>query len=263
MRILSLNVWGGAMRDALLPWLGSSDVDVLCLQEVTRTPGLDGWTTFADDERELAQRADLFADVGGVLPGHQGHFLASDSGPVEARGREWEQDFGVATFVHARVPLIATHSTFVHGAYTRHHAWAGRDRPRAAHAVRVVDRRSARAVTVVQLHGLRDPAGKHDTPARRAQAERLADFVSSCRGDGDTVVVCGDLNVLPDSETFDVLGGVGLADLVGDTDTRTSQYDKPVRHASYMLVSDPAQVHAFEVVVAPEVSDHRALRLEI
>lgn len=252
------------MLDALQPWLASSDADVICLQEVSRTPGLDGWTTFADGERTLPQRADLFADVKHVLPEYQGQFLASDSGPItDADGETWQQDFGLATFVHVRTPLIGVSSTFVHGTYVHHADWLVEDRPRVAHAVRVVDREGASVVTGVHLHGLRDPAGKHDTAARRAQAERLAAFVSSARANGDVVVVCGDLNVLPDSETFDVLADIGLTDLVGEADTRTSRYDKPLRHASYLLVSALSSVQRFEVVATPEVSDHRALLVEI
>jgi endonuclease/exonuclease/phosphatase family metal-dependent hydrolase len=76
-------------------------------------------------------------------------------------------------------------------------------------------------------------------------------------------VVCGDLNLLPDSETFGVLAGLGLADLVGECGTRTSRYRKPVRHASYLLVSDPGAVARFEILTKPEVSDHRALLLDI
>ena len=137
------------------------------------------------------------------------------------------------------------------------------DRPRAALGVRVVARPGGRTVTVVNLHGLRDPAGKHDTPARRGQAARLAELVQRLRRPGDLVVVCGDLNLLPDSETFDVLAGVGLVDLVGTADTRTSRYAKPSRHASYMLVSDPGAVKHFDAPAAPEVSDHRPLVLDV
>lgn len=264
VRILSLNAWGGAVFDELRPWLATTDVDVLCLQEVTRTPGLKGWTTFADGERTLPQRADLFADVRDVLPDHQGHFVVSDSGPVTASdGNVFQQDFGIATFVHARTPLVGAASTFVHGEYTTHVDWAVHDRPRVAHALRVVDRPRGMSAVVVHLHGLRDPAGKGDTAARRAQAERLAAFVSSVRDDGDVVVVCGDLNLMPDSETFDVLAGIGLTDLVGEADTRTSLYTRPIRHASYLLVSAPSAVRRFEVVDAPEVSDHRALLVEL
>lgn len=56
---------------------------------------------------------------------------------------------------------------------------------------------------------------------------------------------------------------VGLTELVGDADTRTSQYRKPIRHASYLLVSDPSAVRNFEIVAAPEASDHRPLVVEL
>jgi endonuclease/exonuclease/phosphatase family metal-dependent hydrolase len=264
MRILSLNTWGGAMFDALASWLPTCQADVVCLQEVTRTAGLRGWTTFADGERTLPQRADLFADVTELLPAYRGHFLPSDAGPVtDEDGQRWQQDFGIATFVHERLPVIATASAFIHGAFTEHSAWTGDGRPRVAHGFRVADRASGATVTVVNLHGLRDGAGKIDTPARRAQADRIAELVTKLRREGDEVAVGGDFNLLPDSETFEVLAEVGLTDLVHDADTRTSRYCKPVRHANYLLVSSPAKVRHFEVVTTPEVSDHRALLVEL
>lgn len=265
MRIISLNAWGGAMFDELAPWLDNSDADVLCLQEVTRTPGGDGWTRFDDAERSLPQRADLLTDVRTRLPRHLGLFAVSDSGPVlDHEGVPRRQDFGLATFVADTFPVVGTRSAFVHGSYADHRdEWPSDGRPRAALAVRVFDPGARRFVTVVNLHGLRDAHGKADTPARQAQAERLADLVTGTREDGDLTVVCGDFNVLPDSETFRVLAKLGLTDLVRDADTRTSRYPKPVRHASYLLVSDPAAVQGFEIATAPEVSDHRALVLDV
>ncbi|MEU4689211.1 endonuclease/exonuclease/phosphatase family protein [Actinoplanes sp. NPDC023714] len=265
MRIVTVNAWGGALADELLRWLPASGADVVCLQEVTRTPGLTGWTRFADGERSLPQRADLFDDVRAALPRHQGLFLASDSGPVhDDAGVRHRQDFGIATFVSERLPVAGVDSAFVHGAFTDHAEWTIADRPRVALAVRVIDPEAGgRAVWVVQVHGLRDPAGKGDTPARRRQATVLADLVTRIRGPHDLVVLGGDLNLLPGSETFAILAAAGLTDLVGDADTRTSSYPKPVRHASYLLVSDVAAVRRFEVLKTPEVSDHRALVLEI
>lgn len=264
MRIISVNAWGGTMFAALAPWLAATEADVICLQEVTRTAGLTGWTRFSDGERSLPQRANLFDDVRRILPAHQGVFVASDAGPVyDESGHERRQDFGLATFVAEHLPLVGLRTAFIHGAYADHDAWPHSHRPRAALATRLVDRASGRAVTVVQAHGLRDAAGKHDTPARRRQAERLADLVRHSREPGDVVVVCGDLNLLPDSETFTILAGLDLVDLVGPADTRTSQYAKPVRHASYLLVSDPAAVARFEILTEPEVSDHRALLVEL
>jgi endonuclease/exonuclease/phosphatase family metal-dependent hydrolase len=264
VRIASLNAWGGALHDELTRWLAGCGADIVCLQEVTRTPGLSGWTRFEDGDHTLPQRADLLADVRTALPRHQAIFVASDSGPVQdGTGARHRQDFGLATLVTERLPVIGVDSTFVHGRFADHVEWAAGDRPRIALAVRTVDRAAGRSVWVVQVHGLRDPAGKADTPARREQAQRLAELVGRIRGPRDLVVVCGDFNLLPGSETFDVLAGVGLTDLVGTADTRTSRYAKPVRHASYLLVSDVAAVRRFEIRAEPEVSDHRALILDI
>lgn len=263
MRIVSLNAWGGAMFDALNPWLLSCEADVVCLQEMTKTPGPRGWTQFADGERTLPQRADLFADVADLLPGHEGHFLASDSGPVtDEDGQHWQQEFGIATFVHGRIPVDGETSAFIHGSFTEHATWPATDRPRAAHAVRFADPGTSTTFAVVNLHGLRDAAGKGDTRARQAQAQQIAELVSTSEA-ADAIVVCGDFNLLPDSETFEVLGRMGLVDLVGHADTRTSQYRKPVRHASYLLVSDPSRVRDFQIVATPEVSDHRPLVVDL
>lgn len=264
MRVISINAWGGAMFDNLADWLPTCDADVLCVQEVTRTPGLSGWTRFEDQERTLPQRANLFADIAAALPHHQATFVASDAGPVwDSENRRHVQDFGLALLVHERLPVVGLHADFVHGQFVEHQTWAIADRPRIAQAVRVVDRDGGRTVTVVHFHGLRDPAGKADSPQRLAQAERLGALIELVRGPDDLVVACGDFNLLPDSETFEILGGHGLVDLVRSADTRTSRYLKPVRHANYLLVSDPQQVKTFEAPAQPEVSDHRFLTLEL
>ncbi|MEU4243360.1 endonuclease/exonuclease/phosphatase family protein [Actinoplanes sp. NPDC026619] len=264
VRIASVNAWGGALADDLLGWLPGCGAHIVCLQEVTRTPGLAGWTRFTDGEKSLPQRAALFDDVRSALPQHQAIFVTSDSGPVhDDVGRRYRQDFGLATLVGADLPIVGVDSAFVHGQFTDHVEWPAGDRPRIALAVRAADRAADRAVWVVQVHGLRDPLGKADNPARRGQAERLADLVCRVRGPRDLVVVCGDFNVLPDSETFGVFADIGLTDLVGTADTRTSHYRKTVRHAGYMLISDVAAVKRFEILTKPEVSDHRALILDI
>ncbi len=264
VRIASVNTWGGALYDRLVTWLPDSKADVICLQEVTRTPGLSGWTRFEDEHRSLPQRADLFGDVRAALPRHQAIFVTSDSGPVhDDAGARHRQDFGLATLVAEHLPVVGADSAFVHGQFTDHAEWPGTDRPRIALAVHTVDRETDRPVWVVQLHGLRDAAGKSDSPARRRQAERLVELLRRIRGPRDVVVVCGDLNLLPSSETFGMLSEIGFTDLVGEADTRTSHYRKPVRHASYLLVSDVAAVQRFEIMAEPEVSDHRALILDL
>ena len=115
------------------------------------------------------------------------------------------------------------------------------------------------------MHGLRDLAGKHDTPARLEQAKNLVKLVRNVAEEGDRIIVCGDFNVLPDSETFAVLSDLDLVDLVtgrGFTDTRTSQYTKPNRYADYLLVNPAVTIDRFDVVREPEVSDHCPLLLK-
>ena len=264
MRVLSLNAWGGAVFDELAAWLPSAEADVICLQEVTRTASLTGWTTFRDAERTLPQRANLFDDIAQLLPGHRAHFVASDAGPVtDADDNEHRQEFGIATFVSERLSTLAEHEAFVHGSFVEHQTWAIADRPRAIHAVRVLDEAIGRSTTIAHLHGLRDPEGKGDTAARANQAAAIAAFIADLRAADDTVVLAGDLNLLPDSATFAVLVEVGLVDLVGAASTRTSLYPKPLRHANYLLVSDLDRVENFDIVREPEVSDHCALIVEL
>ncbi len=269
MRLISVNAWCGVLYDALAEWLPRCGADVVCLQEVTRTPGLGGWVDFRDDERQLATRANLFDDVAALLPDHQGFFVTCDSGPIWVDDERLRQDFGLAVFVDQRLPVLGQLSRFVYRSYVDHgDAWALGGRPRQAQGIRLLDRGDdadgpGRTVAVAHLHGLRDPAGKHDTPDRVDQGEALASFVDDLVEPGDLTVVCGDFNVLPDSVTFEALGRLGLTDLVGTADTRTARYTKPVRHANYLLVTDPSSVAGFETPAEPEVSDHRPLILDL
>lgn len=264
MRIISINAWGGAMFEALAAWLPECGADVLCVQEVTHTPGLQGWTHFADGERTLPQRASLLSDLKVALPDHQALFVASDAGPVTgSHGLSHRQEFGIAMLVSPRCRVTHRESRFVHGAYQHHSQWPASGRPRVAFSARVGDPSSDRTVAITHLHGLRDAAGKGDTPARRLQAERLASLIQRVGDGADLSVACGDFNLLPDSETFSILAEAGMTDLVGEADTRTSRYEKPLRHANYLLVSDVGAVKRFEIPQSPEVSDHRMLVVEV
>ncbi len=263
MRVVSLNAWCGGMLEPLTEWLPRCGADVLCVQEVTWTPGYDGWVRYDDPDRSLRQRSSLFADLRRSLPRHQALFHTNDTGPVRCEdGVVRRLHFGIATLVDPHLAVIGGEAAFVHGGFAHHDAWPAENRGRMAHAIRVADSDGRRA-TVAHLHGVRMGSGKGDTPERRRQAEQLAALVGRVRGPDDLTVVAGDFNVLPGSETFEVLGHAGLTDLVGTADTRTSLYAKPLRHADYLLVSDTGAVASFAVLTEPEVSDHRPLVLDV
>lgn len=266
MRVMCLNGWGGKMHDVLLPYVAEAAPDILCLQEVVHSPeSSKDWLVYRDGAHVLDQRANFLRDVCRSLPDHVAVFCPA------ARGVLWDGDvsvpsfWGLATFVHRSLPIIGQAQGFVHGIYGAD-GFGAHPRSRSAHGVRVFDHGRGRAVSVTQMHGLRDLAGKHDTPARADQARKLLELAGQVAHAGAFSVICGDFNVEPESETLRILGAAGYSELVtgrGFSGTRTSLYPKAGRFADYMLVNDPSGVAAFDVVRAPEVSDHCPLVLEL
>ncbi|HEV7310493.1 endonuclease/exonuclease/phosphatase family protein [Ensifer sp.] len=266
MRILSLNAWGGKLHSPLMAYLADVDADVFCLQEIGRSPDADAqWLTYRDAGVELPQRANLFDEIAALLPGHDGFYCPTARGTLFDGERPVASEFGLATFVRRSHSVIGQTLGFVHGTYS-HDGWGPHPRARNAHCIRLFDHGSGRAITIAQMHGLRTVNGKSDSPERAAQADALLQLIRQVWPGDEPLVVCGDFNVLPDSITFDRLAELGLTDLIvsrGHTDTRTSHYKKDGRFADYMLVNASVDVSQFDAVAEPEVSDHRALVLEL
>jgi endonuclease/exonuclease/phosphatase family metal-dependent hydrolase len=267
MRIMSLNGWGGTVGDPLLEFLKAETPDILCLQEVVHTPASTGtWLTYRDGEHVLPQRANLFSEVCRSLPDHIAVFCPAAMGDLWDGQDPVPSFWGLATFVRRTLPVIGQAQAFVHKDYAGD-GYGTHPRSRSAHGVRIFVPELGQAVSVTQMHGLRDmAAGKSDTPDRLLQAKRLlelSDFVSRKE---ELRVICGDFNVLPDSQTLQFLAGAGFTELVtagGFRGTRTSLYTKPGRFADYMLVNKPEAIRAFQVISSPEVSDHCPLVLDI
>jgi len=266
MQIMCLNAWGGTLHEVLLPYLAETAPDILCLQEIIHSPATDkAWLTYRDGTRVLPQRANLFRDVCAALPDHVATFCPAAQGVLWDGEVALPSQWGLATFVRRGLPVIGQVQGFVHKDYSPD-GYGDHPRSRSAHGVRVWDHAAGRAVSVTHMHGLRDLAGKMDTPARAAQARKLLALSRQLGAPGDITVICGDFNVEPDSETLALMAEAGLTELVtarGIESTRTSHYKKPGRFADYMLIDRPEAVARFDVVTAPEVSDHCPLVLEL
>jgi exonuclease III len=266
MKVMSLNGWGGKLHESLISYLQSDQPHVLCLQEVVHSPDTTkGWLTYRDGDHVLPQRANFYSDVAAALPDHVAIFCPAAQGVLWDKDKTVLSQWGLATFVHRSLPITAQAQGFVHKSFSPH-GYGDHPRSRCAHAIRVYDYTRDRAVCVGHMHGLRDLNGKMDTPERLAQARRLAELVMRIAEPGDPLIVCGDFNVEPESETFAVLADIGLADLVtsgGFEGTRSSHYRKSGRFADYMLVNQNLEVRGFAVVTEPEVSDHCPLILEV
>lgn len=266
MEIMCLNGWGGKLHEDLLPYIQTAAPEILCLQEVVHTPASGKeWLTYRDGDHILPQRANFFQDVSRALPDHVAIFCPSAQGVLWDEDRSIPSQWGLATFVHQSVPIIGQVQGFVHKTFSAV-GYGDHPRSRSAHGVRVYDYVSNRSISVTHMHGLRDLNGKMDTPERAEQAQRLIGLSQQVSEPEDAVVICGDFNVEPESETLRALTDAGLSELVtghGFASTRNSQYTKPGRFADYMLINDVDSVQKFEVVYDPEVSDHCPLVLTI
>ena len=264
MRIMCLNGWGGKLHEDILPYLTDTAPDVLCLQEVVHSPETaKNWLTYRDGDHVLPQRANFFRDVTKALPEHIAVFCPAAQGVLWDEDQPIPSQWGLATFVHRSYPIVGQVQGFVHKCYSPV-GYGAHPRSRSAHGVRVYDYGRERFVSITHMHGLRDLKGKMDTAERAAQAHRLLNISSQLSEAQDVVVICGDFNVEPDSETLVILSEAGMSELVtgrGFGSTRNSHYKKPGKFADYMMINDTSVVTTFDVICDPEVSDHCPLVL--
>lgn len=244
MKIITLNIWCGRLGDRLLDFFkANADTDVFLLQEVlSRATGKIVW-----DARE---RADIFAEIAEVLPGHRGFFAPSVCG-----------ELGQAAYVKESVVLREVGDVFIHGHMD---SLIEREALSIGRNLQYLKTSSldGEPLTIINLHGLWTGNGKDDTEERLEQSRKIAAFVQSQTG---KIVLCGDFNLNPETESLKMLErDLGLKNLVkehGATSTRTSLYTKPGKFADYILVSPNIQVRNFQVL-PDEVSDHSPLALE-
>ena len=266
MRVMCLNGWGGKLHEELLQYISGAAPDVLCLQEVVHSPATDkDWLTYRDGDHILPQRANFFRDVCNALPDHVGTYCPAAQGVLWDEELSIPSQFGLATFVHKSIPVIGQMQDFVHKTFSPV-GYGDHPRSRNAHAVRVYDYDAKRTVCITHMHGLRDLKGKMDTPERSAQARRLLELSKQVSKPSDLAVICGDFNVVPNSETLDILESAGMTELVtahGYNSTRSTLYKKSGKYADYMLINDKSAVKGFQVVYDQEVSDHCPLVLEL
>ncbi len=263
---MCLNGWGGKLYHKLLPFLVKQSPDILCLQEVVYSPATSkDWLTYRDGDHVLHQRANFLMDVENVLPKHTAIFCPAAQGVLWDGEVKIPSQWGLATFVSRSFPIIAQSQGFVHKSYSPHE-YGKHPRSRSAHAIRVFNYQINRPVVIAHMHGLRDLDGKMDTPARAEQAHRLVSMAMGISEKTDPMIICGDFNVEPNSETLRILKQAGLKDLVTSRTkkgTRTSYYKKSSKNADYMMVNRHVNISDFSVCYEPEVSDHCPLVLEI
>lgn len=254
MKIISLNTWGGRVgKETLLNFFNAhkDTVDIFCLQEI--------WS---------AEHGDLEGKSAGGVPLENEKIMIQGMQEIAATLHDHVSYFrphlfdhyGLQLLVRKNISVIEEGECFV---YKEKGYVPEEDLGRHARNIQYVTfERNGTPFTVINFHGLWNGKGKGDSDERIEQTRNILAFTKKLSHD---FVLCGDFNLLPDTESITLFEDAGLINLIkthGITSTRTSFYTKPVPYADYAFVTKGVTVKDFKVL-PDEVSDHSALYLEI
>lgn len=252
MKIISLNTWGGrAGKEGLLQFFERyKDIDVFCLQEMWSAPyeHLDGH----DAGGVAIDHANIMVygvqEISALLSGHRDYFRPHHL-----------DNYGLLMLVRKELDVVDEGEAYVFR--EKGFVPTGDAGNHARNVQYVTVNTPAGKRTVMNFHGLWNGQGKGDSEDRLAQSRRIIDFLKTL---DHPFVLCGDFNLLPETESMKMLEASGLRNLIteyGITSTRTGFYTKPEKFADYALVSEGIEVANFKVL-PDEVSDHAALMVE-
>lgn len=235
MRVLFLNVWGGQLKEALTQFLTvQKGVDIFCFQENSE-------------------------EVDGIMQ----HVFPQYSGYRASKRAGFKSNFDQAIWVNPCFEVVKTEELLQS------------DNEAGLALAITLKLPNARRWALVNLHGTArqkvagqflDKDTKEDFPARLRQSQELLDFLNA---QSNPVILGGDFNVLPHTQTVDIFRQAGYRDLISEYHIKTTRNLAslerfPIKyfHSDYVFLSDTLQVKSF-VVPSVEISDHLPLILEI
>jgi len=254
MKILTLNTWGGRSgKENLLHFLKekSMDVDVFCLQEIWSAP-------YEHLEKKSAgglaiQHDNIMVygmqDISKILSDYEYYFHPHHL-----------ENYGLMMLVRRGLYVEGFGDVFVHK--ERGFIPQGDVGHHARNIQYVTLKRDHSVCTVINFHGLWNGKGKTDSEERLDQSRKIIDFICGLSGE---VILCGDFNLLPNTESIKIIENAGFRNLISDygiTSTRTSFYKKSDKFADYIFVNENVVVKDFKAL-SEEVSDHSPLCIEI
>lgn len=164
-----------------------------------------------------------------------------------------QENFPQATFVRKDIDVLSTGTLMA-------------DDMELGLAVYVKIRVDDTEMYVCNAHGNSRPVEKLDDPGRLAFSQGLIDFF----GDKDAaVVIGGDFNLLPETDSVKMFERAGYRDLIRGFDVDTTRnrlvwdrYPVKMYYSDYVFLNDKVQLVDFNVP-KNEVSDHLPMLLEI
>ncbi len=247
MKLISLNIWTGALYDPLMDFLGKTmtSTDIFCFQEVFDNPS----------EAELSTNPikNSVNDIYGKLCKKLEGFQPLLGGPSTSFSQR------TAIFTSPRIKLTGNGDMLLCDQVPRD--FAGKKFTAGSRLLWTSFSDGNREFTVANIHGFWTPSDKKDTPERIHQSEKINKIFSERNGQKK---ICGDRNLDPDTESIKILDKV-FRDLIKENNIKSTRSNYTPQHmtkfADYMFVSGGIQVRDFKVL-DDVVSDHLPLSLE-
>ncbi|HUB93804.1 MAG TPA: endonuclease/exonuclease/phosphatase family protein [Verrucomicrobiae bacterium] len=164
-----------------------------------------------------------------------------------------DDDFPQATYVRKHIPVRSSGSIL-------------KDQPNCGLGLYVEVEQDSQSTFICNFHGMSRPVDKRDEPNRLTQSKTLIDFFKS----EDRVVIGGDFNLFPDTNSIRRFDEGGYRDLIKEFDIKTTRnqiswdmYPNSNQYfADYVFVSPSISLRKF-IVPDNQISDHLPLEVEI
>lgn len=251
MKLMTLNIWGGHIREPLLEFIFKHQgIDIFCFQEVYHKAE----DKFSSDDKSAS--LNIFSELSDLLPDHQPFFK-----PVI--GNSKGNAYGIGMFVKKEIKVMGEGDITIHHNPDYPTQAPNRQGPTHSRKLQWIQCQIQEQVhTIMNVHGLWNGMGKSDTPERVAQSQKIRSFMDTLT---TPKILCGDFNLRPETESLKILkeGMQDLIEVYNVPSTRSNHYSKRKEQpfADYVLTCPKVTVKHFEVL-SDEVSDHAPLLLE-
>jgi endonuclease/exonuclease/phosphatase family metal-dependent hydrolase len=240
IKILQLNVWGGKLGKQIVDLLNREKADVACLQEPIEFPG--GLSILFEDLDEIKQKT-----------GYQYCFFNPQFG-YKFMNREARSGMAILS----NLPFIETNAIFTRLEYVSNFDILDMDY-NVRSLQHVVVEKEGKRVHILNHHGHHVPDHKNGNEETNRQCKMIVDYIQKLNG---SVVLCGDFNLSPNSESLEQINKV-LVNHVNHHEILTTR--TPLTHKTevcdYIFTSSDIEVKNFQVL-DDIASDHKAITIE-
>ncbi len=239
MKLICLNIWGGALGVELLEFLEyHKNVDIFCFQEVYNM----SLNIITKDNDIFDLR--IFKKIEKIISNHKGYFTSPSLNSP-----------GMAVFIKKDIRVLDKGKINIY--FDPYYNKNKSNHPRDLQWVKcqIYDK----VFTIMNVHGLWNGMGKTDSDSRIIQSQKIKSFMDSI----DTPkILCGDFNLSPDTNSIALIQS-GMNNLIQHYDiisTRTKLYEKREKHSDYIFTCKDIKIICFKIL-DDIISDHAPLFL--